>query len=87
MDQFEQWQRDQGETPTQHIDGAEVVRPKVEYLTCAETAKLVRSALKAAFPGVKFSVCSSTYSGGASIDTPSAPPAPAELWHAAQFCV
>jgi conjugative element/phage-associated large polyvalent protein len=37
------------------------------YLTCAETAKLVRKALKDAFPGVKFSVRSSTYSGGASI--------------------
>lgn len=38
------------------------------YLSCAETAKLVRAALKAAFPGVKFSVRSDTYSGGASID-------------------
>jgi Large polyvalent protein associated domain 29 len=36
-------------------------------LSCAETAKLVRKALKTAFPGVKFSVRSSTYSGGASI--------------------
>jgi hypothetical protein len=38
------------------------------YLTCAETAKLVRAALKAEFPGVKFSVRSHTYAGGASID-------------------
>jgi hypothetical protein len=38
------------------------------YLTCAETAKLVRGALKRAFPGVKFSVRSSTYSMGASIN-------------------
>lgn len=37
------------------------------YLTCAETAKLIRTALKEAFPGMKFSVKSSTYSGGASI--------------------
>jgi hypothetical protein len=37
------------------------------YLSCAETAKLVRNALKPAFPGVKFSVRSSTYAGGASI--------------------
>ena len=37
------------------------------YLSCAETAKLVRQALKEAFPGVKFSVRSSTYSMGASI--------------------
>jgi hypothetical protein len=39
-----------------------------EYLSCAETAKLVRAALKEAFPGVKFSVKSSTYAGGASIN-------------------
>jgi len=39
-----------------------------EYLSCAETAKLIRPALKRAFPGVKFSVRSSTYSMGASID-------------------
>lgn len=38
-----------------------------KYLTCAETAKLVRQALKEAFPGVKFSVRSKTYSGGASL--------------------
>lgn len=38
-----------------------------DYLSCAETAKLVRQALKEAFPGVNFSVVSSTYSGGASI--------------------
>jgi hypothetical protein len=39
-----------------------------EYLSCAVTAKLVRGALKRAFPGVKFSVRSHVYSGGASID-------------------
>jgi Large polyvalent protein associated domain 29 len=38
-----------------------------DWLTCAETAKLVRLALKRSFPGQKFSVRSSTYSGGASI--------------------
>lgn len=38
------------------------------YLSAAETAKLVRQALKREFPGVKFSVRSDTYSGGASID-------------------
>jgi hypothetical protein len=37
------------------------------YLSCAETAKLIRAALKREFPGVKFSVKSKTYSGGASI--------------------
>lgn len=38
------------------------------YLSCAETAQLVRSALKKEFPAVKFSVRSSVYSGGASIN-------------------
>lgn len=38
-----------------------------KYLSCAETAKLLRLALKESFPGVKFSVRSSVYSGGASI--------------------
>ena len=38
------------------------------YLSCAETARLVRKALKTNFPGIKFSVRSKTYSGGASID-------------------
>lgn len=38
-----------------------------EYLSCAETAKLMRQALKESFPGIKFAVRSSTYSGGASI--------------------
>lgn len=42
--------------------------PTKEYLSCAETAKLVRAALKREFPGQKFSVRSHTYSGGASID-------------------
>ncbi len=39
-----------------------------EYLSRAETAKLVRKILKTAFPGTKFSVRSDTYSGGASVD-------------------
>ena len=34
---------------------------------CAETAKLVRAALKRSFPGCRFSVRSSTYAGGAAI--------------------
>ena len=38
-----------------------------KYLSCADTAKLLRAALKEAFPGVKFGVRSSVYSGGASI--------------------
>jgi hypothetical protein len=39
----------------------------VKYLSCAETARLIRAALKQAFPEVKFSVRSSTYANGASI--------------------
>lgn len=42
--------------------------PPARRLSCAETAKLVRAALKAAFPGQAFAVKSRTYSGGASID-------------------
>lgn len=38
-----------------------------KYLSCAETAKLLRAALKESFPGVKFSVRSDVYAGGASI--------------------
>lgn len=37
------------------------------YISTADTAKLIRQALKEAFPGVKFSVRSDTYSGGSSI--------------------
>lgn len=37
------------------------------YLSCAETAKLVRAELKRSFPGTKFSVRSDVYAGGASI--------------------
>jgi hypothetical protein len=46
-----------------------------KYFTCAETAKLIRQSLKEAFPDVKFSVRSSTYSGGAliSVNWPDGP--------------
>ena len=37
-------------------------------LSCADTAKIMRAELKAAFPGVKFSVRSSLFSMGSSID-------------------
>lgn len=43
-----------------------LVKPTV-YVSCADTAKLIRKALKEAFPEVKFSVKSSVYAGGASI--------------------
>ena len=39
-----------------------------KYLNCAETAALVRAALKESFSDVKFSVRSHVYSGGASIN-------------------
>lgn len=39
-----------------------------KYISCADTAKLLRAAFKSEFPSVKFSVRSHTYSGGASID-------------------
>jgi hypothetical protein len=41
---------------------------ETKYLSCAETAKLLRQALAKEFPGTKFSVRSKTYSMGASID-------------------
>ena len=41
---------------------------ETRYYTVTETAKLIRPILAKHFPGVKFSVRSSSYSGGASID-------------------
>jgi len=38
-----------------------------EYISAADTAKMLRQALKERFPGVKFGVRTSVYSGGASI--------------------
>tara|TARA_R110000868_G_scaffold350752_1_gene612089 strand:+ start:16225 stop:16770 length:546 start_codon:yes stop_codon:yes gene_type:complete len=38
------------------------------YINVVETAKMIRTALKESFPGVKFSVKSSSYSMGASIN-------------------
>lgn len=38
-----------------------------KYISTTDTAKLIRKSLKEAFPGVKFSVVSSKYSGGSSI--------------------
>lgn len=38
------------------------------YESAAETAKKIRTALKAGFPSVKFSVRSKSYSGGSSVD-------------------
>src|SRR5437660_9016301 len=41
---------------------------RVEYVTPAETARLLRASLKREFPNARFSVRTCTYSGGASID-------------------
>lgn len=38
-----------------------------KYISTTDTAKMIRKSLKEAFPGVKFSVVSSKYSGGSSI--------------------
>lgn len=46
----------------------ELSTPERQFLTCADTAKLLRARLKREWPAVKFSVRSKTYSGGASID-------------------
>ncbi len=40
---------------------------ETEWISCADTAKLVRAKLKQAFPAIKFSVRSDSYAGGASI--------------------
>lgn len=41
---------------------------RTEYIDAADVAKLVRKALKSNFPGIKFSVRTSKYAGGASIN-------------------
>ena len=41
---------------------------KTVWLSCADTARHLRAALKAAFPGQKFSVRSHCYAGGASVN-------------------
>lgn len=38
------------------------------YISVVETARMIRAALREAFPGVRFTVRSSSYSGGASIN-------------------
>lgn len=40
----------------------------MKYIVTKDTAKIIRKALKESFPGAKFSVRSSVYSGGSSID-------------------
>jgi hypothetical protein len=45
-----------------------ITAARAEYLSVAETAKLVRVALGKHFPSIKFSVRSRSYAGGASID-------------------
>jgi hypothetical protein len=40
----------------------------VRYVSAVDTAKLIRKTLRAGWPGVRFSVRTNTYAGGASID-------------------
>ncbi len=65
-----EWEADQQERITQSIATMKQVATPTEtrHLTVAETAKLIRPLLTKQFPGVKFSVRSKSYSGGASID-------------------
>jgi len=51
-----------------YLKGAEMKTMDKKYLSTADTAKLLRVALKKAFPGKKFSVRSEVYSGGSSIN-------------------
>ncbi len=56
---YGRWQMDTATTQNPH--------DQAHDLTCAETAKIIRAALKRQFPTIKFSVRSDTYSMGASI--------------------
>lgn len=42
--------------------------PRPEFLSVTDTAKVMRATLRKSWPAVKFSVRSSKYAGGASID-------------------
>ena len=66
--QGEHIQDQEYETPMLQEMPAQQSQAQTKYLTCAETAKIVRDELKNAFPSIKFSVRSRTYSMGASID-------------------
>ena len=46
----------------------EITAPATRWIDTADVAKLIRKHLKKEFPGVKFSVRSSRYAGGSSID-------------------
>jgi len=50
------------------METKQITQEQTTYLSCADTAKLVRKALKDSFPSQKFSVRSHSYSGGASIN-------------------
>ena len=50
------------------METKQITQEQITYLSCADTAKLVRKALKDSFPSQKFSVRSHSYSMGASID-------------------
>lgn len=73
FDEVEAYRRRWGVTKEEAEQAVAETQPRertpdtIPYLSCADTAKLVRARLKLIFPGVKFSVRSSVYSGGASI--------------------
>jgi hypothetical protein len=48
--------------------GRAVTNETVRYVSAKDTAKLIRQALRAGWPSVKFSVRTHTYAGGASVD-------------------
>ena len=64
-----------GGAPAPAAEPAETLAPVVpirrdqptRYVSCVDTAKLVRRDLRTAFPGIKFSVRSDQYAGGAAI--------------------
>lgn len=66
---------------------AEVRAMEWKYLTCAETARLVRAQLKRTFPGIKFYVRSHNYAGGASINVDFIPKDGGPDWRKVQAAV
>jgi hypothetical protein len=58
---------DQMKRRTMNTLDTPIQTPSAEYIGVADTAKLIRAALKKAFPGQKFSVRAKSYSMGCSI--------------------
>ena len=64
----EDFDKRQNSVNEETFEKVEETKEESTSLSCAETAKLIRKALKKEFPNQKFSVRSDTYSMGASID-------------------